>query len=158
MLPRSTTTRATIPGVRVNMGAAKETSLIVNHRNLGAKGDLSQSFGSNSVTSREKMQLRHLMAKTSSELYENNPVAQRRVQQQITERAGELYGIDPKKLMNGGSKTVQGTYSSTNAGASSNYGVRIPGSTTAPTNNPWNTSTTFSVQDKMRAGINALGR
>jgi len=153
MLPRNVTTKATLPGLRVNTGAARQDSLIVNNHNLGARGDLSGGFGSASATSREKMQLRHLMAKTNSELYENNPIAQRRMQQQIASKAGELYGIDPKKLMNGGSKTVSPSLMGSNAGASSNYGARA---STAPSSNPWNTSTTFSLQEKMK--VSPLGR
>jgi len=68
MLPKTLTTRATIPGVRVHTGAPDDSSLIVNNRHLGARGSLSGDFGSGSVTSREKMQLRHLMAKTNTEL------------------------------------------------------------------------------------------
>lgn len=148
MLPKNITTRTTLPGIRVNTGAAKETSLVVNNRNLGARGDLSQGFGTNSATSREKMQLRHLMAKNNSALYENNPIAQRRMQQQIATKAGELYGIDPKKLMHGGSQTVSPSLSGSNTGLANQHSLRSPATT--PSSNAWNTSTRFNLQEKIK--------
>ena len=153
MSAKSFVNRTTVPSVRVNTGSANSSSLIVNHRNLGERGGLSGEFGSGSATSREKMQLRHLMAKTNCELYENNPVAKRRVEQQIATKAGELYGIDPKKLMHAGSQTVSDGRSGAFTEASAHYGMSsVDASKTASPASAWHGGWTdnYGLQDKMK--------
>ena len=98
---------------------------MVNNRNLGARGSLSRGFGSGSALTREKMELRHLMAKSKTQTMENNPIAKRRMEQKIAAKAGELYRIDPKKLMHGGSQTVTSSSGfASNVNLSDNYGLR----------------------------------
>ena len=133
--------RVNLPSVRVNTTTAASTgSLVVNNRNLGRRGELSQDFGSHSVTTREKLQLRHLMAQSQSQNLDNNPIQKRRLQQKIAVKAGELYNLDPRQLMSAGSQTVDGvarhnnrqnaTYGRSNA--ADNYGLRDKINATKP--------------------------
>lgn len=160
MSAKSFVNRTTVPSVRVNTGSANANSLIVNHRNLGERGSMSGDFGSGSATSREKMQLRHLMAKNNSALYENNPVVKRRMEQQIAAKAGELYGIDPKKLMHAGSQTVSEGRSGALTEAATHYGMggsldankSVSGAPGATTSQAWRGGWTdnYGLQEKMK--------
>ncbi len=78
---------------------ASNTSLMVNHRYMGQRGELSQNFGSVALTTRDKLQLRSLMIKSSVAGYENNLIAQRRMEQKIAQKVSEVYGLDPKRMM-----------------------------------------------------------
>ncbi|MBQ6436484.1 hypothetical protein IJJ27_02900 [bacterium] len=96
----------------------------VNNRFMGERGALSGGFGTHSTTTREKLRLRHMMAKTKSETYANNPIEQRRMQQKIAVQAGQLYGIDSQMLMaRNMSRNVAGT-GMMKANTSDNYGLR----------------------------------
>jgi hypothetical protein len=83
-------------------GVAKAAgqSVIVNSRNLGARGEMSQGFSETATNKmHDKVKLKRLMIHAQTETYEKNPMMQRRLKQKIATKAGELYGIDCKKIM-----------------------------------------------------------
>ncbi len=89
-----------VPTGKLNQGIAKNSGnrlVRVNNRQL--VGGVGANFGQNRQTNREKLQLRHLMTKTKSEDYSNNPIAQRRLNQQIAGKIEHSYGISAKKMM-----------------------------------------------------------
>ncbi|MBQ6438292.1 hypothetical protein IJJ12_02825 [bacterium] len=108
MLAKSSQFGASL-GARLNSGGrgglnsgAGGNSVVVNGRNLGARGQMSQNFGANSGGARERMQLRQLQMKAQSAAVQSNPVELKRVQQQIAIKAASLYGVDAKALMGSG--------------------------------------------------------
>lgn len=98
--------------------------ITINNRNMGERGALSGGFGSASASSREKLQLRHMMAKANNSLYTANPIEKRRLEQKIAVKTGQLYGIDPKKLMPKMTGSMQQSNGNIRANATDNYGLR----------------------------------
>jgi hypothetical protein len=77
---------------------APET-IVVNNRNLGKAGNLSNSFGSTANSRmKEKRQLTMLMAKAKHEQYQTNHLEKARLNTKIAVKAATLYGMDPQKL------------------------------------------------------------
>ncbi len=70
----------------------------VNNRSVvsGKQFDLK-----NGEETKDKMQLKELMMKAKTDDYKDNPIMARRLQQQIAQKASQLYGIDSKKMMGG---------------------------------------------------------
>ena len=115
-------------------------TLIVNNRYLGEKGSLSQGFGTNSNlgSRRDKMQLKNLINQAKTADYQNNPIAQRRMQQKIASKASAIYGVDSSKLITpiaavsrsanyGGNSTTGATSSNQISSNANNLAAKVNG-------------------------------
>lgn len=75
--------------------------VVVNNRHLGAVGQMSQGFATQStVASRQsdKIKLNQLLAKASHAQYQGDPLASRNLQAQINQRAQDVYGDNRTKV------------------------------------------------------------
>ena len=83
-------------GLKASIGGNKLVT--VNSRSVvrGKQFDFKSS-----EETKDKMQLKELMLKAKTDDYKNNPIMARRLQQQIAQKASQLYGVDSKKMMGG---------------------------------------------------------
>lgn len=94
--------------------------VVVNNRQLGSAGQMSQGFGTQStVASRQsdKIKLNQLLAKASQAQYQVDPLASRNLQAQINQRAQNVYGGNRTKvaLVNQTAQRLSGQDSSSGA-------------------------------------------
>lgn len=72
--------------------------VVVNNRNLGAAGSMSQGFcTTNTINIRDKVQLKNMIVKANQAGYCTNPLEQRRLQQQINKKAQHVYGAGSRE-------------------------------------------------------------
>ncbi|MDO5561451.1 MAG: hypothetical protein Q4G02_01620, partial [bacterium] len=96
------------------IGFSNSRTFNVNQKKVVGGVDVTVREQSSRQTTADKMKLKDLMMQAQNDDLKSNPIAARRLQQRIAQKAECLYGVDRKKMMG-----------SVHAVSAENYGMKL---------------------------------
>lgn len=111
---RATLTRPAAIKFNNKIGFSNSRTFNVNQKKVVGGANVTARAQSSRQITADKMKLKDLMMQAQSDNLKNNPIASRRLQQKIAQKAERLYGVDRKKMMG-----------SLHAISAENYGMKL---------------------------------